>query len=124
MDIDKLKTPDLDLQIDPTEIKFENYINRVDAVANPRQIERVVRNAEFPMEIIYNVFEPDEVVRDIELLSEGLRLLTYDYLGGHGSRGYGKVRFEGLKIEVASGEISQDILRECNNLLGEVNGEI
>ena len=30
-----------------TEVKFENTINRLTAVANPRQIERVVRGSEF-----------------------------------------------------------------------------
>ena len=36
----------------PTEIKFENTINRLTAVANPRQIERVIRGAKFDLEII------------------------------------------------------------------------
>ena len=36
-----------------TEVKFENSISRTTAVANPRQIERVVRGAQFPMQLIY-----------------------------------------------------------------------
>ena len=39
---------------DPVEIKFENSINRATAVANPRQIERVVRGAQFPIQMIYD----------------------------------------------------------------------
>ena len=31
-----------------TEVKFENTIKRTDAVANPRQIERVIRGSIFP----------------------------------------------------------------------------
>ena len=31
-----------------TEVKFENSISRTTAVAKPRQIERVVRGAQFP----------------------------------------------------------------------------
>ena len=36
-----------------TEVKFENSISRTTAVAKPRQIERVVRGAQFPMQLIY-----------------------------------------------------------------------
>ena len=38
----------------PTEIKFENTINRLSAIANPRQIERVIRSCRFEMDIIYD----------------------------------------------------------------------
>jgi len=38
-----------------TEVKYENSIKRTTAVANPRQIERVVRGATFPMQLIYEV---------------------------------------------------------------------
>ena len=30
---------------------------------------------------------------------QGLKLLEWDSLGGSGSRGYGKIRFENLKID-------------------------
>ncbi len=42
-----------------TEVKFENSITRTTAEANPRQIERVVRGAKFPLQLIYEV--TDEV---------------------------------------------------------------
>lgn len=103
-----------------TEVKFENSINRLTAVANPRQIERVVRGAKFPLTLIYNVEETEEVVEDIQLLADGLKLLTYDYLGGHGSRGYGKVKFENLTIKAVVGEIDDNILSECKQKLEEV----
>jgi CRISPR-associated protein Csm3 len=38
-----------------TEWKFENAIDRITSAANPRQIERVPRGAEFEFELIYNV---------------------------------------------------------------------
>ena len=104
----------------PTEIKFENNINRLTAVAMPRQIERVIRGAQFPFSVIYNVEDENEVVEDIEILVLGLKLLSYDYLGGHGSRGYGKVEFEKLTVDVAVGEIDGEVIAKCRDILGEI----
>lgn len=82
-----------------TEVKFENTINRMTAVANPRQIERVIRGAEFNFEILYNLENETEAKEDMQLLTEAIKMLEYDYLGGHGSRGYGRVKFADLKAE-------------------------
>lgn len=100
-----------------TEVKFENTINRATAVANPRQIERVVRGSLFNMDIIYNVEKEDEVIADFKTLSEGLRLLQYDYIGGNGSRGYGKIVFNDLKATVVTGTLDDKLIQECNELL-------
>jgi len=102
-----------------TEVKFENTINRATAVANPRQIERVVRGSIFKMDVIYNV-DPgheDELIPDMKTFAEGLKLLQYDYLGGNGSRGYGKVAFKNIKAEVATGSLDDPIINECNEIL-------
>ena len=101
----------------PTEAKYENNIGRMSSSATPRQIERVVRGAEFPLQIIYNAEKEDEIIADISLLKEGLDLLTYDYLGGNGSRGYGKVRFRDLAADVVIGEIDKKIIKECEKIL-------
>ena len=100
-----------------TEVKFENTINRATAVANPRQIERVIRGSEFGLDIIYNVENAEETVDDFKTLSEGLKLLQYDYIGGNGSRGYGKITFKDLKATVVTGSLDDKILKECNDLL-------
>lgn len=42
-----------ELGIHCTEIKFENKIDRLSAMANPRQIERVIRGTEFGLSLIY-----------------------------------------------------------------------
>ncbi|MDQ9833946.1 type III-A CRISPR-associated RAMP protein Csm3, partial [Acinetobacter soli] len=68
----------------------ENTINRITAIANPRQIERAVRGSEFDFSIIYNAEEESEIKEDLLILKEGLKFLEYDYLGGNGSRGYGR----------------------------------
>lgn len=105
-----------------TEVKFENTINRATAVANPRQIERVIRGSEFGIDMIYEVEEECQIVEDISVLAEGLRLLQYDYLGGNGSRGYGKVVFHDLCAETVIGEVSEDILIQCNDVLQKAVG--
>lgn len=54
-----------------TEVKFENSISRTTAVANPRQIERVVRGAQFPMQLIYefsNDIDVDTLLQDFKIL--------------------------------------------------------
>ena len=102
-----------------TEAKFENTINRVTSIANPRQIERVVRGATFPLELIYNAENEKEILEDIRFLKEGMQLLTYDYLGGNGSRGYGKIKFSDLEADVVVGELDDAILEKCNAILKE-----
>jgi CRISPR-associated protein Csm3 len=82
-----------------TEIKTENVINRVKGSAeSPRQIERVPAGAVFkPMEMVYNVFEDSD--KDLlKSVFEAMELLEHDYLGGMGSRGYGKIEFDNIKI--------------------------
>lgn len=103
-----------------TEVKFENSINRATAIANPRQIERVVRGSIFELDLIYEAEKESEILEDMVLLAEGLRLLQYDYIGGSGSRGYGKVAFERLYAEVVVGEVDEAILDKCNEVLESV----
>lgn len=100
-----------------TEVKFENTINRLTAMAMPRQVERVIRGAQFDLDIVYDV-EPDaDVIEDFKLFVEGFKLLQYDYLGGHGTRGYGKVRLENLCADAVAGDVDYDVVDECNRIL-------
>ena len=99
-----------------TEVKFENTISRMTAIANPRQIERVIPRTKFDLSIVYNVQEADEVIPDLQLLAEGMQLLGFDYLGGHGSRGYGKVKFSDLQLRPVVGEIDHDLLTQCQQV--------
>ena len=95
-----------------TEVKFENTINRGNCMANPRQIERVVPGIKFETVIVYNIEENSEVKRDMEMLAKGFKLLQLDYLGGHGSRGSGRVSFNNFNIEVIENDtISSDDIK-------------
>ncbi len=100
-----------------TEIKFENTISRATGVANPRQIERIVRGAIFGLDMMYEAEQEDEIIEDFSVLAEGLKLIQYDYLGGNGSRGYGKVLFQNVHATVVIGTIGEQIIETCNQLL-------
>ncbi len=80
------------------EVKFENTINRATGVANPRQIERVPRGMQFGFHLVYNIENEAEMEEDMKVLAQGLVLLQMDYLGGHGSRGYGRVSFHDFQV--------------------------
>lgn len=112
----------MDLDTFIGEVKFENSINRITAIANPRQIERVPAGAEFTFFVTYNVEELEEVKEDIQLLADGLKLLQMDYLGGHGSRGYGRVSFRDFKVDFFSlnadnNELFESIKVEAQDIL-------
>ena len=106
-----------------TEVKFENSISRMTAVANPRQIERVLRGSVFELDLIYEMENEAEFIEDMETLAEGMKLLQFDYLGGSGSRGYGKIRFENIGAETVVGELSQELMDQCNDILENVTVE-
>lgn len=81
-----------------TEVKSENTINRLTSKANPRQIERVIAGSRFGVNIVYNLSDPKEMEEDLSLLSKAMKLLQLDYLGGHGSRGNGRVSFQNFQV--------------------------
>ena len=83
------------------EFKSENLVRRDTGVAtNPRTFERVPEGAEFDVEFVLQVYEGDDVELLERTLNEGLALISQTYLGGSGSRGYGKVKFEMKPVEV------------------------
>lgn len=97
------------------EVKFENSIDRLSAQATPRQIERVPAGVEFDFQVVYNIENEEEVLEDIKMLSEGLKLLQMDYLGGSGSRGYGRVALNHYISEIFT------VIPEFQESLQEMN---
>lgn len=101
LDEEKFKTTFIDnnaiLQTSHTEDKWENKIDRKKGMAeNPRQIERVPSGAKFSLEIVADIYEGDDKVEILSTLKNGFALLEHDYLGGSGTRGYGKVKIDEL----------------------------
>lgn len=85
-------------QLKLTEAKFENTINRKTGTArDPRQTERVPAGVSFDFNIHIKVLDGDSKDQFKAMLEEGLNLIEQDYLGGSGSRGYGRVQFENRK---------------------------
>lgn len=79
-----------------TELKGENFINRITSEANPRFIERVLPDSAFKLEMVlgfYDINGKTDQAETIKYLLQGLRLLQDNFIGGYGSRGYGKITF-------------------------------
>lgn len=90
-----------------TEAKTEVMIDRIAGKAHdrvgPRQTERVPQGAAFEFEAVFRVYsvsgDGGEIDRHcLAWVVQGLDLLEQDALGGSGSRGYGRVRFENLTL--------------------------
>ena len=87
-----------------TETKAENTIDRLTSAANPRFVERVLAKSKFNFEMVYSIYllEGDEsrkqeaidkANQDLRNVMLAMRLLEASALGKSGSRGYGRIRF-------------------------------
>ena len=119
----------------PVEVKFENSINRLTAVANPRQLERVISGTQFNLKLLYELkdttdrekekhaeyyqgTEEEWILKDFQSLIDGMKLLELDYLGGSGTRGYGQVRFCNLSAGLVYGDDAlKNYEKQLNNKL-------
>lgn len=114
------KAPNTDMPM--TEVKTEVNIDRITSAANPRQFERIPAGAEFEFEMILTLLEGDEEKKFLKLIREGLELVQHDSLGGHGSRGYGAVKFTVQKLQERTmrhyqqGEAAIDVNTELMSL--------
>lgn len=95
------------LDLEWTEVKFENSLDRITSKANPRQSERVPAGAEFSAEFVVNRYEvdkEDDKSNYLKKLIKAMKLLEDDYLGGQGTRGNGKVKFVDIEVFFKSSE--------------------
>jgi CRISPR-associated protein Csm3 len=77
-----------------SEAKYENVINRQKGTAeHPRQTERVPAGVKFNYDIRIKILDEDNRQELLDMVKKGFELIENDYLGGSGSRGYGRVRF-------------------------------
>ncbi|MCB0837150.1 MAG: hypothetical protein KDD99_10850 [Bacteroidetes bacterium] len=63
----------------------------------------------FDFQLVYNIYvtedqSPKETLEDLQLIRQSMNMLKDDYLGGHGSRGYGRIEFKDVKATVRSME--------------------
>ncbi len=97
LDIESADFSNTDLPF--TESKTEVAIDRVTAKANPRTFERVPAGAQFKLNMVLNIFEDEKENELRNTMKQAIDLLHDDYLGGHGSRGYGQVEITIDNIE-------------------------
>ena len=77
-----------------SEAKYENVIDRQKGTAqHPRQTERVPAGVSFDFDIRIKILEEDDEQALLDMVALGIELVEQDYLGGSGSRGYGRVKF-------------------------------
>ena len=125
--IEEFKEVEFDLPY--TEIKYENTINRTTGIANPRQLERVPAGAEFDFKIIYNIEKIEDLKEDMENILLMIDVLEDDYLGGHGTRGYGRIKFKNLSLELKTYTEENEkelttIEKEINNFRKELESKV
>lgn len=117
----ELSSKQLDLVY--TEIKYENTINPITLEANPRQIERAVRGSKYDVVLNYTLQNLDEVIEDFENIAKGFQLLQLDYIGGNGTRGYGRIRFN--KIEVIPMQIKgENLIRDKETTIKQIMNNV
>ncbi|MBS5588348.1 MAG: type III-A CRISPR-associated RAMP protein Csm3 [[Clostridium] spiroforme] len=86
-----------------TEIKAENKVNPISGKSDsPRFVERVPAGAVFEGEIVLNVFDGDNKETMMKNIKKSLKLLEMNYLGGNGTRGYGRVKVEFDEFKVVN----------------------
>lgn len=87
------------------EIKTENRIDRARGVAeHPRQSERLPAGSVLNFEIVYTAWQREDIADDIQNIEIAMRFVEDEYIGGSGTRGYGKVAFEVNEITYKSSE--------------------
>ena len=124
--------PELHKLSEYTEVKWENVIDRVTSAATPRQNERVPAGTRFDFEMIYNVYDERDKGWIMDVFMKGMEMLENSYIGASGSRGYGKIKFENMKLMVWDSEarkmetISEAIgdLKELEQTIQQVIGKL
>lgn len=84
-------------------VKYENSIQRTTGKAeHPRPNEFVPSGTRFSMELVLQVYEvngKNDPETDLDFIKKALKLVSERYIGGYGSRGYGKIQFKNLKCD-------------------------
>lgn len=95
-----------------SEEKYENSINRVDATAVPRSIERIPAGIKLNLEMVYSIYDTGDGgivdIENIKYIKEFLREIQRTGLGGSVHRGSGNVRFINLTIYDTETRLKED----------------
>ena len=127
-------------KVDFLEDKSENRIDRITSAADPRFILRVKPDVEFAGRMTLLLFDVDykydKIKEYLDLILIGFKLIEDTYLGGSGTRGYGKVRFKDLvirlrtpdyylgnedEIEITKASSIDELLKSKDEILSKIN---
>lgn len=75
------------------ELKGENWI-QASGQAKPRFIQRVIPGVEFKVDIIITLYNDDNEEQFVKILKSSIAALEDSYLGGSGTRGYGRIEVD------------------------------
>ncbi len=96
---------DFETDLPYTEVKTEVALDVVTAASELRQMERVPPGAIFEAELLFTVYRsadglinPAMEKKRLREVFAAMRLLEDDYLGSSGTRGYGKVKFQKVRV--------------------------
>jgi len=96
---------------DKTEVVIDRIAGKAHDKIGPRQTKRVPAGAKFDLEMVFRAYDTgDGGTRDeacLNWLLLGMSLLEQDALGGSGSRGYGRIKFEDLVYRGLGGAETQ-----------------
>lgn len=114
--LELVKERDLPLVEEKTEVTIDRIAGKA-AKMGPRTMERVPAGSRFRLEMLFRVYDVDGDGgrRDRECLNKlikTMKLLEQDALGGSGSRGYGRVRLQRLKIRRISDDRGEFSIQE------------
>ncbi len=125
------------------EEKSENRIDRITSAADPRTFLRVKPEVEFEGTISYFIYDVDvdqnkigKLEDYVESIFRGMKLLEDTYLGGCGSRGYGRIKFSNIRLilkprsyyiggasghhEIGTYVTLEDLLRKIKDITSEL----
>jgi CRISPR-associated protein Csm3 len=102
-----LEAPDAFFE-EKTEVLIDRISGKAHDKVGPRRTERVPAGVAFDFACVFRLYDTgDGGARDLACLNwliQGLALLEEDALGGSGSRGYGRIGFEGLALHLPGRE--------------------
>jgi len=100
------------------EVKYENVLDRLTSRANPRGVERVPKGSKFKVTMSYKIFDQEDV-ENVGVIFQSLKLVEDDYLGGYGSRGYGRVKFENISMRLKKREYYENCDDQSKVMVGK-----
>lgn len=99
-----------EMELEYTDVKWENTVDRiVGSAKNPRQLERVPAGVQFDFEIVLDDYDDGKTDSLLAHIRTAMHLLQDDYIGGNGSRGYGRIEFKDVQF-------TQKTIANYNNL--------